>query len=255
MTTPTVELFVVPRITHLPAGMGVPREDQITGSDAANLVEIAARECYDSFGRGRSSADFHGHLIESGHHNPAYHPYFSFRVSGFSNAFVRELLRHHVGATPSQRSTRYVDESETPTVVHPLLADYFATSDDMTYGLQTKIEDLDDMARDLYRKIVDRLEGHLVIKGVSKVQARKQARGAARMHLPMGLETSLIWTANLYAIRNVIGARGVEGADGEARVFAELLLSSVKEHAPEWFDHFDFTPASDFGNSLDKEIW
>jgi flavin-dependent thymidylate synthase len=253
MTTPRVELFIQPSITHLPEGMGTPRTDQLQGSDAAKLIEIAARECYDSFGRGRSSEDFHSHLIESGHHNPAYHAYFSFRVSGFSNAFIRELLRHHVGATPSQRSTRYVDESESDVVMHPLIADFFARGDRGERGYVAEVTaQAVEAARHAYNVIVPRLEAHLVERGVSKTQARKQARGAARMYLPMGLETSLIWTANLYAIRNVIGARGVEGADGEARVFAKLLFEQVYTQAPVWFDHFRFVFASDFGLALDE---
>jgi len=244
-----VELFVRPAIAHLPEGMGAPREDQLQGSDGSKLVEIAARECYDSFGRGRSSDDFHEHLIESGHHNPAYHAYYSFRVSGFSNAFVRELLRHHVGATPSQRSTRYVDESGSNVAVHPLIADFMANSVD-AWVAESVVGDAVASSRRAYEVLVEHLQDHLVDKGVSKVQARKQARGAARNYLPMGLETSLIWTANLYAIRHVIEARGVEGADGEARVFARLLLEEIKPEAPQWFSHLDFTPASDFGLSL-----
>lgn len=66
----------------------------------------------------------------------------------------------------------------------------------------------------------------------------------------MGLETSLIWTANIAAMRTVITARGVEGADGEARVFAEMLLAQVKEYAPQWFACFVVEPASDYGMTV-----
>lgn len=250
---PCIQLLAAPVIIQHPDGVGAPRADQLQGnSPAENLIEYAGRECYDSFGRGRSSHDFHAHLIESGHHNPAYHAFFSWRVSGFSNAFVRELLRHHVGATPSQRSTRYVDESESDVTLHPLIADLFDTrggSGD-AQRVSAAISLAVDKAREAYTTVVPILEAYLVGKGVDKGQARKQARGAARNYLPMGLETSLIWTANIAAMRTVITARGVEGADGEARVFAELLLSQVKQHAPQWFACFVVEPASDYGMTV-----
>lgn len=230
------------------------RDDQLNGTPAEDLIETAGRECYDSFGRGRSSEAFHEHLIESGHHNPAYHAFFSFRVSGISKAFSAELNRHHVGATPSQRSTRYVDESESAVITHPLVDAFLASAGHTGDGerVVAAIAKANESAREAYRLMVPILETALVARGVDKHQARKQARGAARNHLPLGIETSQIWTANVAACRTVIAARGVEGADGEAREFACQLLEAVRPHAPWWFKEFHIEVASDFGRKVTK---
>lgn len=249
-----VQLIYAPSVVFGPDTWSDARDDQLNGTPAEDLIETAGRECYDSFGRGRSSEAFHEHLIESGHHNPAYHAFFSFRVSGISKAFSAELNRHHVGATPSQRSTRYVDESESKDTLHPLFAAFFdarAGSGDVDRACAAA-EKASTAAREAYSLIVPLLEAFLVEKGVDKHQARKQARGAARNHLPLGIETSQIWTANVAAIRNVISARGVEGADGEAREFACQLLEAVRPHAPWWFKEFAIEQASDFGRKVTK---
>lgn len=54
---------------RIPASMGTPRADQMQGSASDRLAELAGRVCYDSLGRGRSSAEFHEHIVDTGHLN------------------------------------------------------------------------------------------------------------------------------------------------------------------------------------------
>ena len=51
----------------LHATSGTPAEGQFMGTPAEKLVEICGRECYDSFGRGRSSVEYHAHINEVNH--------------------------------------------------------------------------------------------------------------------------------------------------------------------------------------------
>ena len=95
------------------------RGDQMRGSSVEVISEMAGRVCYDSFGRGRNSQDFHRHILESAHINIYTHCVFTFLVEGVSRNLSHELIRHHVGTAISQRSTRYCDESESVTVRHP----------------------------------------------------------------------------------------------------------------------------------------
>lgn len=44
-----------------------PRADQMQGTKLEVLAEIAGRICYDSFGVGRSSKDWHKHVLDVGH--------------------------------------------------------------------------------------------------------------------------------------------------------------------------------------------
>lgn len=51
----------------IPEEVGVPRDDQFQGSELDKLVELAGRVCYDSVGKGRSSAEYHAHLAAVDH--------------------------------------------------------------------------------------------------------------------------------------------------------------------------------------------
>lgn len=59
---------------RVPEEMGIPRADQLQGTPSERLSEISGRVCYDSCGRGRSSADFHKHILEVGHLSVYEHP-------------------------------------------------------------------------------------------------------------------------------------------------------------------------------------
>ena len=52
---------------RIPPEMGMPRADQMQGTALERLCELAGRICYDSLGKGRSSADYHAHIAEVGH--------------------------------------------------------------------------------------------------------------------------------------------------------------------------------------------
>ncbi len=52
---------------HIPPEMGQPRADQLQGSVREQLSELAGRVCYDSLGSGRSSTEFHRHILDVGH--------------------------------------------------------------------------------------------------------------------------------------------------------------------------------------------
>jgi thymidylate synthase ThyX len=73
----------------LPEELGKPREDQLQGSDLDRLVEISGRICYDSLGKGRSSPDYHKHIIEVGHFSVIEHANLTFE---FRNLPIPDYL-------------------------------------------------------------------------------------------------------------------------------------------------------------------
>jgi len=78
-----------------PPQMGKPRDDQCIGTPAEIVSEIAGRVCYDSIGKGRSSAEFHQHILDIGHLSIYEHANFTLQLHGKSNqwpAFVPCLL-------------------------------------------------------------------------------------------------------------------------------------------------------------------
>ncbi len=84
------------------------------------LIESAARVCYDSFDKQSSSSHIRiiEHLIRSGHESVLEHASATFRVSGVSRALTHQLVRHRL-ASYSQRSQRYVKETESDYVMPP----------------------------------------------------------------------------------------------------------------------------------------
>jgi len=128
--------------------------------------------------------------------------WYTFRIR-CSRLCSHELVRHKWRTAVSQRSTRYVDESESSFVLHPLLEPGELDSD---FYLQ---------ARALYQATYQRL----VDQGVS----HKQARGAARCYLPGNLETEVIFSASLAQWDRMIQQRKSPHADGEINhIFTDI---------------------------------
>ena len=209
---------------------GQTRIDQDAGPDAERLVEFAGRKCYDSYGKGRSSRAYHEHIIESGHYSVLEHSNITFEISGVSRGLTHELVRHRVGVAISQRSTRYVDESDCRMIVPPVFV--------------VQPEDSDEVAtlKKIQQEIF--LKGHqdstanytFLVHGSQHLELdRKAARGAARSTLGNGIETSLVWTCNLRSLLNVLRQRGSEAADAEIRRLAVELYRKALPYAPAIF--------------------
>lgn len=226
----------------------VDAKAQDLGSDAARLIECAGRTCYDSYGVGRPSSEYHQHIRDVNHGSVTEHASISFYLDNISRGCTHELVRHRVGCAISQRSTRYVDESDSPWILHPLLEQYFAHADTVerapngeATGLSLKqhAAHVKSTAAYAYDKVVESLQAYMIAKGADKVTARKQARGAARGLLGNALCTSMVWTANVRALRNVIEQRANPGADAEIRVLANRLYEEAQKWCPEYF--MDYT--------------
>lgn len=410
---------------RIPEAMGKPREDQMRGTVRERLVELSGRLCYESMGKGRSSADYAKHLLDVGHLSVLEHAAFTIDLSysepdddvieksplkwpwvqsmfvnhpgtWVGSAFPRrglgggirvtmnlrslrewfdhgtdegelpkraigraileavqpeapgllavdgerwrydggkeirssarlvepecdeekwislylvgsrgwgnELCRHRMGAI-SQRSTRYVEESESEWVLHPLLAARGLDGGDvsMSHGIATdvrtalgsiadkiahyvncgaadrpggvslpeilqEVRDYADFWRGLsalgmvaqeariaYNAVATRLIVWLKSKGVDATSARKQARGAARSVLGLGLETEIIYSASVKTWRHILQMRAADAADAEIRLgFAEAVLPCLKaSRYGDRFADFELVPASDqIGRSL-----
>jgi len=146
----------------------------------------------------------------------------------FSRGCGNEQCRHRFRM--SQRSTRYVDESESQYVRHPLITQFLS---DNTVDGSLKQDALDRMevseANDklTYDTLVTCLQGYLKNKGVDGTQARKQARGAARGFLGLALHTEMIFSAPVFAWRWMLSQRGTKLADAEIRVLYATGYKSV----------------------------
>jgi thymidylate synthase (FAD) len=247
--TAHVEVIGYTKFIDVPKGLhpadgyaGIDKALQDIGSDAARLIECAGRTCYDSYGKGRPSKDYPEHIKMVGHGSVVEHFTINFFLSNLSRGLTHELVRHRIGTAISQRSTRYVQESESPYIHHPLVVQFMEECNlhvpEVADVMNTYITSAQGQARDAYNHVAEQLEAWLVNKGIPKVDARKQARGAARGYLGNALFTEMVWSANIRALRNFIELRANKAADAEIRVLANRIYEFCLSIAPEYFDDY-----------------
>jgi flavin-dependent thymidylate synthase len=197
------------------------------------LVPLALKDCNNT------SQYFKGTLGQA--HWPE-ERWYSFYISGVSRGLTHELVRHKYHTAISQRSTRYVDESESDWIWHPLIVKHIGLIDDMNAaGIRPTMH----YAQDTYNDIVNILQDKLISEGIDKFQARKQSRGAARGILGNALSTELIWSASLDEIMRVIRQRASNGADAEIRLLANNLFELMKPEFDKLGIIYSTTPCSD----------
>lgn len=193
------------------------REGYTTPAD--HLAEIAGRQCYESWSRPNpataANRDYLANVVAKQHTSVLAHASFTFRLTGVSRSLTHELIRHRFLAV-SEVSQRYVDMSESYTVLPPALRGDLAA------------EGVIDNA---HLDSVHRYETLVKILG-EKGYTRKQAREAARCVLPGGTETKMIVSGNLRAFRDFIAQRNAPGADAEIREISAEILRVIREYAP-----------------------
>ena len=98
----------------------VPESIRAGDDESAAVVEISARVCYMSYGKGRRDIEeFINNLLSKGDGSVFEHVNYGFMMTGVSRAFTHELVRHRAGFAYSQRSQRFVNESEADFVIPP----------------------------------------------------------------------------------------------------------------------------------------
>ena len=215
---------------ELPA---VPDSIRAGSDEAAAIVEISARLCYMSFGRGRKHIeDFVNNLLAKGDGSVFEHVNYGFVFTGVSRSLTHELVRHRAGFAFSQRSQRFVDESKAPYVVPPAIAEKGGVAADL---LKLAAE----AASASYEKLVEALEESLPEEDFATPWDRRKAvRQAARAVLPNATETKIFVTANVRAWRHFIEMRGAAYADWEIRKLALRVLEVLKAECPLLFGDF-----------------
>jgi thymidylate synthase ThyX len=166
-----------------------------------------------------------------------------------SRGWSHEQVRHKFRTAVSQRSTRFVNEAESPWVDHPLVQEYMgdpalvpADLDEMNRVLKA----IKKNSRETYGYVVDRLEPWLIRRGVEKITARKQARGAARGYLGNALWTEMVFSASVAEWKWMMKLRCSSPADAEIRgIFCEALPELRSSRYGEDFKNLELVPAPD----------
>jgi len=162
-----------------------------------------------------------------------------------SRGFSHEQVRHKFRTAVSQRSTRYVDESESPWVEHPLLQEFW-NDESNEEKMMDQVRYSTNVARDLYDLMVGTLQPWLIARGVDKFTARKQSRGAARGYLGNALHTEMIFSASVAQWKRMLDMRCSPHADAEIRaIFSEGLKELKSSRYGHCFEGFELQDAPD----------
>jgi len=177
--------------------------------DAERLIETAGRLCWDTQDKTGTVPDRIQKWIEVGHESMIEHACATFYIRA-SRVLTHELVRHRL-ASYSQRSQRYVKETEPRYVEPPPIRDDEAA--------HRQFEEVMKMCWQAY--------GDLLAKGIKPE--------IARYVLPNACESQIICTWNFREIRHIIKLRTSKRALPEFRAVAEEIRRIAKEIAPQVF--------------------
>jgi thymidylate synthase (FAD) len=213
------------------APQGAPLHWETDTDNAAELLCMAAGKiCYDAFGKGRSdTGQYLGHIIESKHGSVLEHAVWNFVIAGVSRVFSHEHVRHRAGIAVSQRSQRYVSESESGQVLLPMI--------ESNAEAKRVWEEAVSHSQAAYDKLVQLLAEDLKAN-IDKTLLVKTVRSAARGVMPNSTETYLFWSANARALRHYIEMRASMHADIEIRKVAVQILKIMQGEAPNLFGDY-----------------
>lgn len=166
------------------------------------------------------------YLVKHKHTSVFRHPQIQFRI--VCPIYVeRQLFKHQVGMSANSISGRYVDFSDTYTLVK----EWRTQSTDSKQG---SAEPLDFYGQEecniIEHNIVEACKKaykDLIDLGVSKEQARTI--------LPLNLNTQFIWTGSLLSFIHLFKLRLKSDAQAETREVAELMLDQLKQNGS--FEH------------------
>jgi len=209
-------------------GMEWRRSGDVT--PAEEIVEIAGRVCYMSFGdrqSPRTNSQYLQNLIKSGHESVLEHVSWTFLIEGVSRAFTHQLVRHRPGWAFSQLSQQYHDEAGAIFVQPEELHGQPEAQEEWRRAVEN--------ARAAYMKLADLLNRSASKRGKEQVRAM---RSAARSVLPNATESKVVATANARALRHFLTVRGSIEGDSEMRRVCSEILRLVVIEAPRLFADF-----------------
>jgi len=205
---------------------------------AEEIVEIAGRICYMSFGErqsDRTTAEYIANLIDQGHHSVLEHAVWSFILTGVTRAFSHQFVRHRIGFSYSQLSQQYHDESGATAI----MPDAIRRNSEAARVWRRTVE----ASRQAYRELLQLIPASAT--EASRKEGIRQLRTAARSVLPAGVETKVFVTINGRAIRHFLAQRGDIVGDEEMRIVSAMFLRAMRTEAPELVADFELVDLAD----------
>lgn len=168
------------------------------------------------------------YLVEHEHTSVFRHCQLQFRIT-CPLYIERQLFKHQVGLSANSISGRYVDFSDSYTLIPDNLWRKQSKSSkqgsDGYVDNQQRCKEIQDSVVEHCKKAYD----ELLSLGVAKEQARTI--------LPLNLNTTFIWTGSLLAFIHLFNLRLKPDAQEETRNLAHLMLDCIKSIPDNPFKH------------------
>lgn len=214
-------------------------------SDLDSLPEFAGRLCYASFRLGLNpnvtkirtdSKAYIANMLNQKHGSVLEHASMTFLFQNVSRVFTHELVRHRAGCAISQESLRYV-RLDNINFVDPFVL------------LDTKISEDNQVCVAQYIEACENFQQFLIsqyIRSNTKFSEKKKLTSWFRRFAPIGLATSILWTANIRALRHIIPIRTTVHAEAEIRLVMGEVAKICKEEAPLCFTDMTVNEAGEW---------
>lgn len=183
-----------------------------TTKDPLQLIGTTSAVCYNAdISNKEKNIKRALDCIHSGHGRVLEWPNVEVIVEGFSAKMMREAMRHIVGTSVLQASTRYIDYEKGFDVITP-----------------PAIANNNDAMEVWYKAISDikMAMGALKALGIPKEDYTNL--------LPLAYQSKMIWKVNLRTLVNFMNMRLCSRAYWEIREFSNMLKKSLMEYSPEW---------------------
>lgn len=171
------------------------------------------------------------YLLKNRHGSPFEHGIFRFRVEAPIFTF-REHHRHRIGHSYNEMSGRYT-ELEPKFYIPRTARVQEGRPGHYIYVEQDEYHEMSKMMRAVLRHSYSNAwvdYQTLLEEGIAKEQAR--------MVLPVGIFTKMIWTCNPRSLMHFLGLRNAKTAQAEIRMVAEQAEAALKEHMPVTYESF-----------------
>lgn len=209
-------------------------------SDAELLVEIAGRICYRSWEPGLNPnvtkvrtdrGEYLKNILVSKHGSVLEHAQFTFMIRDVSRVLTHELARHRAGTATSQESGRYIRLSE----IEFWFPDWALEDETLMNYARSELGRLEAFQR--WMGMHFRLDD----EGVP-FHEKKEKTSFMRRFAPEGRANSLVWSANIRALRHIIEVRTAEGAEEEIRIVFGMIAERMIKECPMLFGDFQRGP-------------
>lgn len=243
-TSPRVHLIARPDVDwdavavyleSVGGGRWLDSHDPDAGYDAQDLAEFAGKMCYRSWEPGLNpnvikvrddQSEYLRNILKQQHGSVLEHAQFTFVFQDVSRVFTHEVVRHRPGTAVSQESLRFVRLGEIP-----------------FWFPEWAQEDGELMANALL--LLGQLEAfqqwmaeHFQLDDAKSFHDKKEKTSFMRRFAPEGLATSMVWSANVRALRHVIEARTAPGAEEEIRLVFGKVGEIMLRECPALFSDY-----------------